>query len=91
MKFRDRRVWDAVMSAGVFAVVLIVLLSVDERVRRHVETRLTDLATFDGAASHLSEAGLMLWYAASTQSIEHAPMMIFVVMAAVLLLCMVRT
>jgi len=91
MKFRDRRVWDTVMSAGVFAVVLVVLLSVDERVRRHVETRLTDVATFDGALSHLSEAGLMLWYTTSTQSVEHAPMMVFVVIAAVLLLCMLRT
>lgn len=92
MKSRYRRVWgDAVMSAGVFAIVLIVLVSVDDRVREHVQTRMTETATLGGAAAQLGETGSVLWDAVRTQSVEHAPMMTFVVIAAVLLLCMLRT
>lgn len=92
MKLRRRSVWrDTVVSAGVFAATLGVLVSVDQRVRDHVHARVTETATLTGAAAQLRETGSVLWDAARTQSVEHAPMMTFVVMAAVLLWCLVRT
>ena len=84
---------DALVSAGVLAVVLAVLISVDVRVREQVRAALPSgsRSTLAGMWAQLGEAASAVLDAARSQSIEHAPMMIFVLVATVLLLCMVRT
>jgi hypothetical protein len=91
MKSSNRRVWrERLASAGVFMLVLLVLVSFDARVREQIEARVTTAASVKGTTDRLHEAGSVLWDAARTQSLEHAPMTIFVVIAGVLLLCMMR-
>jgi len=74
------------------AVVLTVLVSTDPRVK----SRVTDLVgdpveggrTIGARAGDLGQA---LWLAARDQSLENAPMLIFVVVGVVLVLFMLRT
>ena len=84
---------DALVSAGVLATVLGVLVSVDQRVREQLQAvvRAQSPEFTSGAQARLSEIGYVVFDAARTQSIDHAPLMIFVVCATVLLLAMVRT
>ena len=89
-----RRVFgDALVSASVLAIVVAVLVSVDARVRE----RLHDVITSGPSAfgpdleAPWDQIGYVLFDAARTQSIDHAPLMIFVVCATVLLLFMWRT
>jgi hypothetical protein len=90
VKFRARHLWnDTVATIGVLVFVLAVLISIDERVREQ-----TALIMSPGAVSsipaQLREVGSALVEAAQTQSLEHAPLMSFVVVATVLLLGMMR-
>lgn len=82
---------DALVSALVLGIVLVTLMSIDVRVREQVRTALTATSTVSDAGARLRDVGAVVIDAARTQSIEHAPMMIFVVAATVLLLFMVRT
>lgn len=84
---------DVAVSAGVLGLVLAVLMSVDLRVREQVRAAVTS-ASPTGVAdvrTQLRDVASALFDAARTQSVEHAPMMIFIVAASVLLLWMVRT
>ncbi len=91
------RVWhvcgDALVSVAVLAAVLLVLVSVDVRVREQLRAAFgaTTPVTFGELTTQIGDAGAVLVEAAWTQSINHAPMMIFVVMASVLLLSLVRS
>jgi len=82
---------QTVVSALVFAGVLIGLVSVDPRVRE----RMTELlATGDGLAPWGERAGDLthaLMTAARYQSIENAPLLIFASVGAVLFVFMFRT
>ena len=80
------------MSGGVVLAVLGALVSTDERLREQVRAlaNSTSPSTVADAGVQLREMGTALLDAAQTQSIEHAPMMIFVAVATVLLLFMVR-
>jgi hypothetical protein len=94
MNVRARRVWsDAAMSAGALAILLAVLISIDERVREQVGAlvRGTSASTPADAGHQLREVASVLFDAAQTQSVERAPLMIFVVAATVLVLWMLRT
>lgn len=92
MTYNHRRIWgDTVMSAGVLAIVLIVLVSFDGRVREHIQSRITETATLGRATTQLRETGSVLWDAARAQSVEHAPLMTFVVIGMALVLFMLRT
>lgn len=95
VKSRVRRVFgDALVSAGMIAIVLAVLVSVDERVREQFRAAVDSASPSSvaaGTGTQLSEVGVALFDAARTQSIEHAPLMIFVVVATMLVLFMVRT
>lgn len=90
VKIRARHLWnDTLATIGVLAFVLAVLISIDERVREQ-----TALIMSPGAVTsipaQLREVGSALVDAAQTQSLEHAPLMSFVVVATVLLLGMMR-
>ena len=82
---------QTIASVAVFAAVLTFLVSLDERVRDRFSDFLsagTDLSPWSHKAAELGNA---LVDAARHQSIENAPMMIFAVVGAVLVLFMVRT
>jgi hypothetical protein len=94
MASRLRRVsGDLFVSIGVLGAVLGVLMSVDARVREQLQAvvSLTSPAGLGAAGRQLRDLGLTLFEAARMQSIEHAPLVIFTVVATVLLLAMMRS
>ena len=89
-----RPIGDALVSIGAVAMLLAVLVSVDERVRQQVSLRLTGgtaQAELRGAGVQIQNLASVIIDAARSQSIEHAPMMLFVVAASVLFFFMLRT
>jgi hypothetical protein len=89
-----RPISDALISIGALTMLLVVLVSVDERVRQQVSLRFSS----DTAQSQLRDAGVqvhdlvtVIASAARYQSIEHAPMMMFVLAGTVLFVFMIRT
>jgi len=88
-----RTVNDALISIVALTALLVVLASVNERVRHEVSLRLngdraqTELAGAAASVQHL--AGVVV-DAARDQTIEHAALAIFVVAAGVLTIFMLR-
>ncbi len=81
------------MSAGVLAILLLALAAVDNRVREQIWLRFSarpavELANVGERARDLAT---IVVQAARDQSIEHAPLLIFVLAATVLVLFMLRT
>lgn len=84
---------EALMSAGVLAVLLLVLVAVDDRVREQIALRFSarpavELANVGERARDLTS---VVMEAVRDQSIEHAPLLIFVLAATVLVMFMLRT
>jgi hypothetical protein len=82
---------QAFVSFGVFAVLLMALVSVDERVRDQFNNLIAgnnSVSSWSSRASTLTDA---VASAARHQSIENAPLLIFATAGAVLFLFMVRT
>lgn len=76
-------------SAAVFGIVLLMLVSVDPRVRE----RFANLASGNGVSSLTQRAedlGATLFAAARHQSIENAPLVIFAAVGAILVLFMLK-
>ena len=83
---------DALISAGAMLILLLVLVSVDDRVRERVSALATpSRSELVSAGTMVGEVSAVVVRAARDQSVEHAPMMIFAVAATVLVLCMLRT
>jgi hypothetical protein len=89
-----RTVGDALISVGALAGLLLALVAVDDRVRQQVSLRFSG----SSASSELMNVGSgareivgVVFQAAKDQSLNHAPLMIFVVAASVLTLFMLRT
>ena len=88
-----RAVSDALISIVALTLLLVVLASVNERVRHEVSLRLngdraqTELA---GAAASVQRLAGVVVDAARDQTIEHAALAIFVVAAGVLTIFMLR-
>ncbi|MBI4485809.1 MAG: hypothetical protein HY655_07340 [Acidobacteria bacterium] len=83
---------DLLVSAGVLAAVIGVLVSVDTRVREQVHEVVSAASpSVGGATIQLREIAFAVVEAARTQSIEHAPLVIFAVVATVLLLALARS
>lgn len=81
---------DGAISGIVFAVVLFGLVSVDPRVHE----RVTDLLASGGVTPWGDRVGDLvnaLWAAARTQSIDNAPVLVFVTVGTVLTLFMVKS
>ena len=70
--------------------VLIALMSIDARVREQVRSVVASTSEVQNAGTRLADVGAVLFDAARTQSIDHAPMVIFIAAATVLVLFMVR-
>ena len=82
---------QAFISAAVFGVLLMALVSVDERVRDQFNNLIAgsnSVSSWSSRASTLTDA---IASAARHQSIENAPLLIFATAGAVLFLFMVRT
>ncbi len=82
---------DALISAGALVALLATLVLIDPRVREHV-TRIANAAVSgDVGGTQLQDVGSVILVAARDQSLAHGPLTIFVVVTAVLFLCMIRT
>ena len=79
------------LSGVVVIAVLIILMSIDVRVREQVWTVLGTTSSVQAAGGRIGEVGAVLFEAARTQSIDHGPMMIFIAAATVLVLFMARS
>ena len=82
---------QALASSAIFVLVLLALVSVDERVRERFNEVISGgetVGTWGDRASYLGDAVVT---AARHQSIENAPLVVFATVGAVLFLFMVRT
>jgi hypothetical protein len=85
---------DALISVGALGVLIVGLVSVDERMRERLAAALSDppsSAQLVHAGDRVRDVAAVLIMAAKDQSIEHAPLVIFGVAATILVLFMVRT
>lgn len=84
---------ESVASVLVFAAVLAMLVSIDPRVRARFVSLAADPtgSAITPLGDRLSDLSGALWLAAKDQSIENAPLLIFSVIGALLVLFMVRT
>jgi hypothetical protein len=88
-----RALREALMSAGTVVILLLVLVAFDNRVREQVSRRIVahpsaELASVERQVSDLTT---VIVAAARDQSLGHAPLLIFTLAAAVLVLFMLRT
>ena len=81
------------MSAGTVAILLLVLVAADDRVRDQVSQRLSARPTVElaSASRQVRDLTTVIVEAARDQSLGHAPLLIFTLAAAVLVLFMLRT
>jgi hypothetical protein len=81
---------ESLVSIGLLVGMLLALVSVDDRVRLQVDmlVRGGDMSSYTSRAVGLGDA---LLGAARYQSIEHAPLVAFAAVSAVLVLFMVRS
>ena len=89
-----RVVSDALISLGAVLLLLVALVSIDERVRERVERLVTtppSSSEIVGVGAEIENVSTLVYKAARDQSVEHAPMVIFAVAAAVLVGFMLRT
>ena len=82
---------DALISAGALVALLAALVIIDPRVRDHMTRIFNGTASGDVAGTQLQDVGSVILAAARDQSLAHGPLTIFVVVAAVLFICMART
>jgi len=89
-----RAIGDAALTAGGAMVLVLALITFDDRVRDQIT------AVFDaqhptdaiaGVGGRITEVVAILAQAMRSQSIEHAPLVIFALAATVLVLFMLRT
>ncbi len=84
---------EVLMSAATVAILLLVLIAFDDRVREHigrpaVAHRSTELAS---SGRELRDLTSVIASAARHQTIDHAPLLLFTLAGAVLVFFMVRT
>jgi hypothetical protein len=84
---------EALMSAGTVVLLLLVLIAVDDRVRDHVSRRIVahPSVEVEGLWRQVTDFTSVIASAARDQSLGHAPLLIFALAAAVLVLFMLRT
>ena len=84
---------EALVSAGALALLLLVLVAVDDRVREQVSLRIATRPSVQlaSAGERVRDLTAVVVEAARDQSLEHAPLLIFVLAATVLVMFMLRT
>jgi hypothetical protein len=94
MAVRARRTFgDALISTGAIVLLLLTLAAIDERVREQVSLRFRTTPTADlvNAGTQVQDLATVVFSAVRDQSIAHAPLAIFVVVALFLTLFMLKT
>lgn len=88
-----RALGDGLVSVGTVVVLLLALVAIDDRVREQVSLRFTTRPSTElvDAGARVRDLVTVVLEAARDQSLEHAPLMIFVLAGTVLVLVMVRT
>jgi len=83
---------DALISSAALIILLIALVAIDRRVRERVDLAVRGDLSSDvrSATSMANEVAGVIMIAARDQSIDHAPMVVFVFAATVLVLGMLR-
>jgi hypothetical protein len=90
----QRAFGDALISGGALAALLTALVAVDDRIRQQLSLRFTGASVSSEvmhAGSGARELVAVVVQVAKDQSLDHAPLMIFVLAASVLVLFMLRT
>jgi hypothetical protein len=84
---------EALMSAGTVAVLLLVLIAADDRVREQFSQRVVAHPSIELASAErqMRDFTTVIAGAARDQSLGHAPLLIFALAATVLVLFMLRT
>ena len=84
---------EALMSVGTVVILLLVLIAADDRVREPCSLRVVAHPSVElaSAGRQVSDFTTVIAQAARQQSIGHAPLLIFSLAAAVLVLFMLRT
>lgn len=85
-----RHLNDALISAGALSLLLVALVSIDDRVRDHVVRSVRD-ASVSRITARVGDLGSTVIEAGLEQSVAHAPLALFVVAAVVLVIFMLRT
>jgi hypothetical protein len=85
-----RGIKQGFVSTAIFAVVVAALVSIDERVRERFSALVTGGQVTPGG-DRLSDLGEALMAALRYQSIENAPLLVFVAVGAVLFVFMVKS
>lgn len=88
----QRVVKDALISGAALIILLVGLVAIDHRVRERVQAAVQGDLSADvrSATSMASDVASVIVIAARDQSIDHAPMVVFVFAATVLVLGMLR-
>jgi hypothetical protein len=87
-----RLLGDAVISLAALLLLFAVLLAVDDRIRERVSgVWAPDSSELVGASQQFGSFVTLTYEVVKDQSIQHAPMTIFTLAAAVLVIFMVRT
>lgn len=82
---------EAIVSPAVFGVILLLLVSVDDRVRERFGSLLSGGDGLAPWGDRLADLGDALLSAVRSQSIENAPLLVFATVGVVLVLFMVRS
>lgn len=83
---------DFLISAGALVALIVLLAAFDGRVREQISLRVSSPSTqVVGAGAALQNLASVVADAVRDQSIEHAPLVIFVLAGTVLILFMLRT
>jgi hypothetical protein len=85
------RIKQALISAAIFAVIVLMLVSVDERVRDRVTALTRGGDGLGGLGTRLTALADAGWTAARHQSIDNGPLVVFAAVGALLFVFMVRT
>jgi len=90
---RKRAIGDGLISLGMLCVLIAMLAAFDGRVREQISLRVSGQPAAQVASAEATVRNLasVVILAARDQGIEHAPLVIFVLAATVLLLFMLRT
>lgn len=82
---------EAVLSPAVFAAILLMLVSVDDRVRDRFANLFSGGDGVTSLGGRLADLGGALMSAIRYQSIENAPLLVFATVGAVLVIFMVKS
>ena len=89
-----RGINDGLISLAAVVVLLVMLVSIDPRVRdmlRNMVAPPTGAAGIAGVGTKLGDVSMVMLKAAHDQSVENAPLVVFGVAATILVLFMLRT